>query len=108
MEKIKFPALNTEEADLQETGAADEGGLMEVTVEQDDNGSRLDKVLCARLEISRKRAADLMDEGRVQVNGAVLKKASAKVWTDDKIDVDMPPAVSREVLPENIPLDVVF
>ena len=108
MEKIKFPALNTEEADLQETGAADEGGLMEVTVEQDDNGSRLDKVLCARLEISRKRAADLIDEGRVQVNGAVLKKASAKVWTDDKIDVDMPPAVSMEVLPENIPLDVVY
>ncbi len=69
--------------------------------------NRLDKALCALLDISRKRAADLIDQERITINGK-LPKASAKLQEGDILVIDMPPAESMEVLPEEMDLDVVY
>lgn len=73
----------------------------------DDAGVRIDKYLCKALDLSRKRAADLLDEERVYLNG-VVPKASAKVTAGDEIQVDLPPLESTEVLPEKMDLDIVY
>ncbi|MCF0246791.1 MAG: RluA family pseudouridine synthase [Ileibacterium sp.] len=106
-EKVKFPTLNGEVEEKENNEKEPQEGLIELTIDEADAGSRLDKYICAKLDISRKRASDLLDEGRILVNGKPLK-ASGKVWANDKVQVDMPPAVSLEVLPEDIPLDVVY
>lgn len=69
--------------------------------------NRLDKALCALLDISRKRAADLIDQERITINGK-LPKASAKLQEGDILVIDMPPAESMEVLPEEMDLEVVY
>ena len=69
--------------------------------------TRLDKALCSLLDISRKRAADLIDQERVTINGK-LPKASAKLQEGDTLVVDMPPVESMEVLPEKMDLDIVY
>ncbi len=69
--------------------------------------TRLDKALCALLDISRKRAADLIDQERVTINGK-LPKASAKLQEGDILAVDIPPVENMEVLPEDMDLDIVY
>ena len=57
--------------------------------------------------ISRSYVAKLIDEGRVRVNGNVVK-SSFKVGDDDEIEIDFPEPEELEVTAENIPLDIVY
>lgn len=68
---------------------------------------RLDKVLAQELGFSRKRIKDLLDNQHVLVNHKVMK-ASYKVALNDQIEVEIPELDSTEVLPEDIPLDIVY
>jgi 23S rRNA pseudouridine1911/1915/1917 synthase len=56
---------------------------------------------------SRSRIQTLIKDGLVLVNGK-LEKASYKVKPGDSIALELPERPVREVLPENIPLHVVF
>lgn len=85
----------------------EEGGLETFVVKEDQVPTRLDKYLCAVLDISRKRASDLLDEKRVTVNDKPVK-ASQKLQAGDVLAVDVPPAQSMEVLPEPMDLDVIY
>jgi 23S rRNA pseudouridine1911/1915/1917 synthase len=58
-------------------------------------------------ELSRAQAQRLIEDGRVQVSGAVAAK-SLRVRERDVIDVRVPAPEPLEVLPEPIPLDVLF
>lgn len=55
-------------------------------IDEDTKLDRLDKVLAEKLDFSRKRIKDLLDEGNVLVNQKVMK-ASYKVCVNDEIEV---------------------
>ncbi|MFP4143642.1 MAG: RluA family pseudouridine synthase [Phycisphaeraceae bacterium] len=69
---------------------------------------RLDKHLQNRLRhISRNKVQELIELGGVTVNGA-RPKASTKLKEGDVIDVILPPRPTRELVPEAIPLDILY
>ncbi len=68
---------------------------------------RLDRYLSGRLGLSRSRCADLIQEGRVTVDGRPAKK-SEKVSMGQRIRVEVPPPEPLGLEGENIPLEVVF
>ncbi len=76
-------------------------------VEEKLNGQRLDKYLSEILEMSRKRAKELIDENHVQVNGGKVKP-SLSVRTNDSVYVEIPPLEDVEVRPEKMDLDIVY
>jgi 23S rRNA pseudouridine1911/1915/1917 synthase len=104
-------ASQDDSADASVDGAGHEPGeddtLPEVTfVLQRDRQSRLDKYLTTRITfMSRTQIQRLIDGGSVLVNGAV-GKASTKLRLGDEVRVTLPPPPSDEVVPEDIPLDV--
>lgn len=73
----------------------------------DDSGERLDSWLAARLDTSRSRAAQWIEEGRVLLNGAAPKKRD-KPSPGDRITVTLPAPEPSKLAAEEIPLDVVY
>ncbi len=79
-----------------------------LTVEEADAGKRLDVFLSEKLDdMSRNGAALLAEKGAVSCFGKNLKK-SDKVKAGMEISVTLPDPVSTEVLPADIPLDIVY
>ena len=77
-------------------------------VDADVVGERLDRYLTAHLpELSRTRIQELIDEGCVRVNGAVVKQ-SHRVSVGDRVEIDARPRPSLEAVPEAIPLSVLY
>lgn len=72
------------------------------------NNLRIDKYIAENLpEISRSYAATLCEEGKVTVAGkAVTKKYQPK--DGDIIEIDLPDPESLDLVPENIPLDILY
>lgn len=70
-------------------------------------GIRLDKFLCDAFDLSRNRAAVLISEKAVLVNGKAAK-ASLKIQEGDLVEAELPEPEVLDVLPEDIPLDVVY
>lgn len=69
---------------------------------------RLDKYLTGRFShFSRSRLQKLILEQGVNVNGHPAK-SSCKLNTGDWIDLIMPPRELRELIPEDIPIDVLY
>jgi len=64
-------------------------------------------LVAARAELSRTQAATLIANGNVTVNGR-REKASYRPVSGDKVIVDVPVPVQREITGESIPLSVVF
>ena len=78
----------------------------EITVEE-DTGERLDSWLAAWLGLSRSRAVQLVEEGRVLLNGAVPKKRDRPA-AGDRVEVRVPAPERSEVAAEEIPLDLLY
>ncbi len=70
--------------------------IIELSVEQADDGTRIDAYLRAHTELSRSRVSALMLEGSVTVNGEVQIKPSFKVTT------------GQCIVPQDIPLDILY
>jgi 23S rRNA pseudouridine1911/1915/1917 synthase len=80
----------------------------EFAVDVESAGTRLDRFLSMQLaELSRTRIQLLIDEGRVRVNGVVVKP-SYRVEPAEIVVVEIPPPSPAGVEAEAIPLDVVF
>ena len=69
------------------------------------DGVRLDAFISGELDISRSLAAELIDSGKVTVNGRLAKKSN-KVMTGNEVAVELPELSEPEALPEDIPLDI--
>jgi 23S rRNA pseudouridine1911/1915/1917 synthase len=70
---------------------------------------RLDKFLVQNLpEFSRSRLQGLIQDGFVQVNGMPAKKSGQDLEAGDVVEIRIPPPVPSDLVPENIPLQVVF
>jgi 23S rRNA pseudouridine1911/1915/1917 synthase len=83
-----------------------DGQRVELHVEE--GGIRLDKFLAGQLgQVTRSAVQRLVDEGRVTVNGELIR-ASYKVRRGDEIAVRLPAPEPVQPAPEAIALDVVY
>ena len=73
---------------------------------------RLDKALSRDVpeeaHLSRTRLARLVEEGAVSVNGAEARDVKSRVAEGDEVVITVPVAEESDILPENIPLDIVY
>jgi len=88
------------------TPAGTPSGRQEFDLEADSN-VRLDSLVAARIDISRTQAATLIAQGHVLVNGQRAKAAYRPI-AGERISVDVPAPVKREIIGEDIPLTVVY
>lgn len=90
----------------------EEQGLFEhhnILVDKGQSLLRIDKFLCDRLEqTSRNRIQSAADAGFIRVNGKAVK-ASYRIKPLDEISIVMPkPPREVQIIPENIPLSIVY
>lgn len=77
-------------------------------VEEKDSGQRVDKYLNELMEDqTRSFIQKLIKEHAVFVNAKEVK-ANYKINTGDIVEITIPDAVELDVLPQNIPLDILF
>lgn len=77
-------------------------------VTDDNNGVRIDKVLSEEFpDISRSFIQKLIKDEKITVNGKTIK-SNYKTASSDMINIEIPDAVETDILPENIPLDIVY
>jgi 23S rRNA pseudouridine1911/1915/1917 synthase len=80
----------------------------EITFTVDQGGERLDKVVSAGMpDLSRAMTQRLIKTGEVMVNGRP-SKPSYRVEMGDEILVRVPAEMPEPVLPEDIPLDIIY
>lgn len=78
------------------------------TITADRPGERADQLLTRAIEgLTRSAAQKLLEEGRVTANGKTLKK-NARPDEGTVLAVDIPEAEPVDIVPQNIPLDVVY
>jgi 23S rRNA pseudouridine1911/1915/1917 synthase len=84
-------------------------GLRRVTAEPDDAGQRLDRVLAARLgELSRTRLKQLVEDGRVSLDGAVVTEPSMRVKAGQSFVLALPEAVADTPVPQAMDLTILY
>ncbi|MBR6401153.1 MAG: RluA family pseudouridine synthase [Firmicutes bacterium] len=77
-------------------------------VENEDAGKRIDVFLSEENEdISRSAVQKNIENGNILVNGKKVNK-NYKLSAADEISVDIPEPEEAEILPENIPLDIMY
>lgn len=80
-----------------------------VTVEESDEGKRLDSLLALKLEdVSRSRIQSLLRDGAVTEAGRVIQNASEKSIAGRTYTLVIPDPVSAIPEPENIPIEVFY
>ncbi len=78
---------------------------MEVKIDSQSSGLRLDKALADLTSLSRTQAKEAIDKGEVSVNGKP-QKAKYKTQAGDMISYVEPEVVALSVIAEDIPLDI--
>ena len=73
----------------------------------EDPDDRLDAYLADRLRLSRSRVAELVGAGLVQLNGSPTRK-SQRLRAGDQVEVTVPAAPPTAIVPESIPVEVVY
>ena len=77
-------------------------------VAAEEAGLRLDRYLAARLpELSRTRIQELIDQGRVRVNGNSARRAH-RVAPAEVIEAEILPRPPLVAVPEDIPLEILY
>lgn len=74
-----------------------------------DKSTRIDKFLADNLkDFTRSRIKNIILGENIAVNGTVITKANFKLGDGDEIEITVPKAEEVEILPEDIPLDIVY
>lgn len=77
-------------------------------VEEEHAGERIDRYLSLQCsDISRSYLQKLIKDQLVSVNGKIVK-ANYKVQSNDTISVEFPEIKELDILPEDIPLDILY
>ena len=79
---------------------------MKHIVSAEESGERIDALL-SRFSLSRSAAQRLLEQGSVLCGGKSVKK-NYKVVCGDEIQWEVPEVEESELLPQNIPLDIVY
>lgn len=77
------------------------------TVCETDGETRIDVFAAGAAGVTRSRAAALVSEGLVSVNGKTVSK-SCKVKKGDTVSITVSDPKEYDIVPENIPLDIVY
>ncbi len=81
---------------------------IKIIIDQEYVGQRIDKILKQKLgDYSRTQIQQMIQDGCVKVNNQIVK-VSYKVNEQDCIDVHIPEPENTTILPEDIPLDIVY
>ncbi|OZM58522.1 RluA family pseudouridine synthase [Lottiidibacillus patelloidae] len=80
---------------------------VQVTIEEKHENERLDKVLPQYDDWSRSQVQIWIKEGNLEVNGKTVK-GNYKCKAGDEVTINIPEPEVLDVVPENIPLDIVF
>lgn len=76
--------------------------------EKEDAGQRIDVFLADNMEaLSRSGIQKLLEQGHIRLNGGSVK-ANYRLREKDVMDIEIPEAKETEILPENIPLDILY
>ena len=79
-----------------------------LTVTEENAGERIDRFLSVQCsDISRSYLQKLIKDQLVSVNGKIVK-ANYKVQVNDTISVEFPEIKELDILPEDIPLDILY
>lgn len=79
-----------------------------VNIEEQCSGMRADKLLSEQFpELSRSYIQRLIKDGHVTANEKVIK-ANYKVSTSDILKLDEPKLQEPDIMPENLPLDILY
>lgn len=82
--------------------------IREFLVLEDEEGDRLDVYLSSQLgDMSRSYIQKIIKDKKVKVNGKE-EKAKYLVKEDDKVVIEIPAPKLLEVLPQDIPIDIVY
>jgi len=83
--------------------------VVELLVPLDARGERLDKFIgnARGIDLSRSRAQKILDEGLVTIDEKVARRKQI-LKGGERLVINIPPPESSEIVPEDIPLDVVF
>ncbi|MGN0306771.1 MAG: RluA family pseudouridine synthase [Lachnospiraceae bacterium] len=77
-------------------------------IPEEEEGLRIDKYLSANLDfLSRSYIQKMIQEGKVSVNGRAVK-SNYTLRSEDEVEFCLPPSVEPEILPQNIPLDILY
>lgn len=80
----------------------------EFIVSEESEGARVDKYLTMLMDsLSRSYLQKLLRESHVTVGGQPVK-ANYRIKTEDAVRVLLPPLITPDILPENIPLEVLY
>ena len=76
---------------------------------EEGQAQRLDKFLVTCLpEFSRSRLQAMINDGLVSVDGVPARKSGQMLEGAEQVQVHIPPPQPSELIPEDIPLDVIF
>ena len=78
-----------------------------LTVSAEEAGKRLDQFAAEAGELTRSAATRLIESGDITVNGKKSAK-NLRLKAGDEVSILLPEPEASEVLPQNIPLDVVY
>lgn len=82
--------------------------LLEFTADDSETGVRIDRCLSDKYEdLSRSYLQKLLKEQGITVNGKTVK-ANYKLQTGDQVQITVPDLSEPDILPENIPLDILY
>ncbi len=73
----------------------------------ENTGERVDVFVSDRCEITRSSAQKLITDEHVKVNGKIVKK-NYRLSADDLLEVSLPEPELLDVVPQNIPVEIVY
>jgi 23S rRNA pseudouridine1911/1915/1917 synthase len=79
-----------------------------IAVAASEAGERLDRLLAARVALSRSRLKTLIRDGHVSIGRQAIRDPNYRVAAGDTITVALPPPEPAKPAPESIPLNVVY
>jgi 23S rRNA pseudouridine1911/1915/1917 synthase len=77
------------------------------TIPENFIGQRIDTAVSVRNFLTRNYAQKLLEQGNITVNGKAVQK-NYILKKDDVIKINIPPPMILKVVPENIPLNIVY
>lgn len=75
--------------------------------EQIDVGRRIDLYVAEQCEITRSATQKLLEENCISVNGKIVTK-NYKIRQGDWVEVVLPEAVPCDLVPQNLPIEIVY
>jgi len=103
------PHPPAEREGIRVEGRADKRGGENLTVGEEDAGLRLDVYLtCRDAALSRSQVQKWIEKGLVEIDGVVCRRPGRRLKPGEVVSCDRPEPVPYRLLPEEIPLSVVY